>query len=317
METAFYAFGTFNSIQIDTPLPDSRQRDILARCFGMASGLDDLLSAFKPGSEISAIAQNAGVRPVKVSDVTLALLERALYFSRVSFGAFDVTVRPALKLWKFGDPAQRLPSDDECRRAADLVNYRDLVLDSQNRTAYLKRRGQGIDLGGIAKGYAADLIAGELRNEGVACALLNFGGTICTIGTKQDGSPRRIGIQNPLEQRGRIVGSIPLADGALVTSAVNERSFIKDGVRFHHLLDPRTCFPARSGVLSVSAAGTCAEDLDALTTALFVLGPERGIPLADRLHTDALFLMEGGDMLGTEGFATGRYQFTAKTGTAI
>jgi len=309
METAFYAFGTSNYIRIDTPLPERIQRSILDDCRKLSEEFDRLFSAFRDDSEISQIRAEAGNTPVHVSSLTFRLLQRAQYFSKASFGAFDITIRPALELWRIGQSGERIPSDRELHSVKRLVNYKDLVLEPETHTAFLRKKGEAIDLGGIAKGYAADRIAEELRSRCVENALLNFGGTIVTIGCKADGSDWCAGIQNPLQSRGKIVGYVTLDDGALVTSAVNERYFQKDGVRYAHLLDPRTCMPARSGVLGVTAAGGTAADLDGLTTALFVLGPEKGIPLATRLGMEALYLMEDGNIIATDGFAVGKYQF--------
>ena len=140
-------------------------------------------------------------------------------------------------------------------------------------------------------------------------AILNFGGTIVTIGNKRNGTSWRVGIQNPLAKRGRSVGTVVLKDTALVTSAVNERFFMKEGVRYHHLLDPTTLKPAQSGVLSVSAVGNCAMDLDALTTALFVMGMEKGIELAKRLEIEVIYLLDNGSIFSTKGFVEKELNF--------
>lgn len=305
MEKVFYAFGTMNHIQID----GNGSTDILDQVVEQALELDDLLSVFKPSSEISKINENAGLKPVKVSNTTLKLLERALYFSKLSNGAFDITIRPAVKLWSIGHKEQCIPTEAELKKIRKLVNYRLLDIDSASFTVLLRKKGQAIDLGGIAKGYAGDLIRSKLIEAGVTSGFLNFGGTILTIGKKPNGSSWRVGIQNPLDKRGQSVGAIDLNDGVLVTSAVNERFFIKDGITYHHILDTGTLRPAQSGVLSVSATGASAMDLDALTTAFFVMGIERGIELVNKLKIEVVYLMNNGEMYATSEFVGNKLNF--------
>ncbi len=306
MEKAFYAFGTMNQIQVD----DNISAGVLDRMVVIASRLDDLLSVFKPDSEVSKINKNAGLRSVKVSPFTVKLLERAKYYSEISNGAFDVTIRPAVKLWSIGHKEQRIPKDIELNEIKHLVDYRLLEIDVESRNVFLKKEDQAIDLGGIAKGYAGDLIKKKLMEAGVSSGILNFGGTILTIGNKSDGSSWRVGIQNPMAKRGQSVGTIDLNDSALVTSALNERFFLKDGLTYHHLLDPHTLKPAQSGILSVTAAGNFAMDLDALTTALFVLGVDKGFELANMLGINAIYLLNNGEMYATEGFIGKELNFT-------
>ncbi|MGB4660720.1 MAG: FAD:protein FMN transferase [Mobilitalea sp.] len=298
MERLFYAFGTMNHIQVE----DNISIVLMDQMVETASELDDLLSVFKPNSEISQINENAGLRPTKVSSETIKLLERALHYSDISKGSFDITIRPAVKLWSIGHKEQRIPTEEEIQEIRQLVDYRQVEIDKVSGSVYLRNKGQAIDLGGIAKGYAADLIGTKLKMAGVKSAILNFGGTIVTIGNKKNGTSWRVGIQNPLAKRGCSVGAVNLKDTAMVTSAVNERFFIKDGIRYHHLLDPTTLKPAQSGVMSISAVGTCAMDLDALTTALFVMGMEKGIALAKSLGIDAIYLLDNGSMFSTNGF---------------
>jgi len=310
MEKGFYSFGTMNFLRVETAMPEAEKKAILAEAQALCARLDDMLSAFKPDSEISRVNRSAGRAPVAVSPDVFRLLRRAKDISEASGNAFDITIRPAAALWDIGHAGQRIPSYAERLETRRLVDWRLLELDEAAQTAFLRRRGQSIDLGGIAKGYAGDAVREALEARGVDSALLNFGGTILTIGGRTDGSPWRVGIQNPLLGRGASVGSVPLTEGALVTSGVNERFFVRKGVRYHHLLDPRTCAPARSGVLSVTAAGANATDLDGYTTAFFVLGPEKGIALAERTGLDVLYLTDDGRILATKGFADGKYRFT-------
>ena len=298
MNKVFYAFGTQNQIHTDENISETLMNEIIQTAYK----LDDLFSVFKKESEISRINENAGIKKVKVSKVTADLLLKAAEFSEITDGAFDITIRPAVREWSIGHDDQKIPSQKELDKIKKLVNYKRLHIDSKESTVYLEEKGQAIDLGGIAKGYASDLIKKILIEEGMQSGMLNFGGTIATIGTKPDGTAWRVGIQNPLAQRGQSIGNVELNHGSLVTSAVNERFFVKDGMLYHHLIDPRTLKPADSRVLGVTASGTCARDLDALTTAFFIMGVNNGIELANNLGVEALFLLNNGTMYATKGF---------------
>ncbi|MFA9379004.1 MAG: FAD:protein FMN transferase [Lachnotalea sp.] len=307
MEKSFYAFGTMNHMKIESNISE----EVLNQMVEHAYDLDDLMSMFKPTSEISNINQNAGIKPVKVSKTVITVLDRALHFSKISEGAFDITIRPAVKLWGIGHKEEQIPTESELAKVKPLVDYRLLSIDKKTNQVFLKKKGQSIDLGGIAKGYAADIIQKKLLEAGVESGILNFGGTIITIGKKPNGSPWRVGIQNPLDKRGKSVGSIELNDAALVTSAVNERFFIKEGITYHHILDTQSLKPAQSGVLGVSAVGASGMELDALTTALFVMGMDRGINFVNSLGVEVLYLLNNGQMYATKGFTGEKLNFKA------
>lgn len=309
MDKVFYAFGTSNYIRVDAAFSSKWQQSMLEEIEVMCDKIDNMFSVFKQTSEISKINQMAGERAVFVNEVTFQVLKRAQYFSNLSQGAFDATIFPAVQLWGIMNENPKIPSMHKCEAVKKLVNYKQLILDEKEQTAFLLKKGQAIDLGGIVKGYAGDRVRERLMQSGVTSALLNLGGTILTIGNKKDGSSWKVGIQNPLKKRGDIVGSVQLNQDVLVTSGVNERFFIKDGKRYHHILDPRTCEPARTGVLSVTMAGGSGIDLDAMATTMFVLGVEKGIPLALKMGMEALYLLDTGEIYATKGFAEGNYRF--------
>ena len=312
MEKGFYAFGTMNYIRIDSALPIKSQEFLLQDMQKRCEKLDDLLSAYKKDSDIGRINANSGKDMVPVDAVTFRLLECAKAYAEISDGAFDPTIRPAVELWKIGKKQERIPNKKECQKISSLVNYKTIRFDTAAQSVLLEQLGQALDLGGIAKGYAGDVIRNELIDNGITSGILNFGGTILTIGKKADQTDWKIGIQNPIQGRGAVIGSVILNQDALVTSGVNERFFIKNGKRYHHLIDPYTCEPARTGVLSVTAAGGHAMELDAVTTALFILGVEKGIKLARKLGVEALYICEDGQIIATKEFAKGRYQINLK-----
>lgn len=298
MNTQFLAFGTYNTIRAEDDIPD----EVLTDARKLALELDDQLSPFKPQSEISSINRAAGIRPVQVSQRTYHLIEKAVAWSGRSNGAFDITVRPATQLWGIGKKGSFLPDPDDLERLKPLVDYRKICLNREEGTVMLADSGMSIDLGGIGKGYAADLIADLLRQKGVRHAMINAGGNLAAIGEKTSGVPWRAGIQNPLMVRGNILGSMHLFDASLVTSGVNERFFIKDGRRYHHLIDPKTLQPVDNDLLSVTVIGQKSADLDALSTAIFVMGTKAGTELALKSECDVLFVMKDHSITGTAKF---------------
>jgi thiamine biosynthesis lipoprotein len=162
-----------------------------------------------------------------------------------------------------------------------------------NSSAALRNKGQKLDLGGIAKGFAADEAKRILIENGVKSALINLGGNILTLGNKEDGSPFRIGIQNPLRQTGQFIGVLSASDRTIVTSGTNERFFVKDGIRYHHIINPHTGYPAQTGLLSVTVVCENSMYADALTTSLFVLGVEKGLKLLEQTGDEAIFITDG------------------------
>ena len=298
MNTQFLAFGTYNTIRVEDDIP----KEVLMAARQLALELDDRLSPFKPGSEISRINRAAGVGPVRVSSGTYRLIEKAIEWSGLSNGAFDMTIRPATQLWGIGKKGSFIPDSQSLKNLMPLVDYRKILLDHKAGTVMLLQSGMSIDLGGIGKGYAADLIGDLLKQNGVRHAMINAGGNLVSVGGKSDEVPWHTGIQNPLMVRGNILGTMPLCDASLVTSGVNERFFIKSGRRYHHLLDPITLQPVDNDLLSVTVIGQKSVDLDALSTAVFVMGPESGAELARKSGCDVLFVMKDHSIVGTARF---------------
>lgn len=301
-EKTFIAMGTINTISVfcrDTSAHFDQTKRALEKAAARVNELEERLSVFNEGSDISRLNRSAGIRPQKVCRETFELLLRAKEFSSLSGGAFDITTRPLSSLWDFGKKDCHPPKEKEIQKMLRLVDYRDLILDESDTSAYLRRPGQSVDLGGIAKGYAADEVKRILRECGIKSALINLGGNIVTLGARPDGEDWHIGIQNPLAPRGQFIGTIPVREGTVVTSGSNERFYMKNGIRYHHILDPRTGYPVQNGQLSVTVFYANSADADALTTALFVLGPEKADPLLRATGAQAAFITEKLDLFMT------------------
>ncbi|MDR2767976.1 MAG: FAD:protein FMN transferase [Treponema sp.] len=276
-----------------------------AMLFNRLFELDRLLSASREDSELALVNRNAGVKPAPVSPELMTALSRALYFAGASPGpegkaAFDPTVGPLVKLWGIGSSDERVPAPEEIASALSLVNWRDVILpdhsDGENASAervLLRRTGMALDLGGIAKGYAADELARLLYQKNIPRALIDLGGNIYVYGTRTEaGASWRVGVQNPLDSRGSYLGVLSVRNTSVVTSGVYERFFEAAGKRYHHILDTASGYPVENDLLAVTIIAHSSIDADALSTAAFALGFEKGRELVLRNNAEALFVFK-------------------------
>jgi FAD:protein FMN transferase len=270
--------------------------------FAEMKRIDGLMNIYDENSEASKINAMAGKGPVVVSDDMLFVLEKSLYFSELTHGAFDVTIGPLTTLWGIGKKDDYVPSSQEIAQVKSRVNYQDLKIDKNQQTVFLTKPGMMIDLGSVGKGYAVDRAIAIMKQHQVKSALVNAGGSIRVIGSKPDGKPWRIGVQHPRMSDG-LVAKVALTQwDALDTSGDYQRFFIKDGVRYHHILDPKTGMPGYRNS-SNSIAMNSALDADILNTALFLLDVETGLRLMQTFPgADALWVSENGQVTITPGF---------------
>jgi thiamine biosynthesis lipoprotein len=260
---------------------------------------DELMSTYKPGSQLSQANAHAYERPVEVDAQIIDVVDRGLEMSRLSGGAFDITYASVGYLYDFR--AHQRPTDEQIAAALPGVDYRQVRVDPQARTLRYLREGVRIDLGGIAKGYAVDRSIDRLRALGIRHAMVNAGGDTRLLGDRR-GKPWIVGIRDPRSE-GRTVLRLPLADEAISTSGDYERYFEEDGVRYHHILVPGTGKSARE-VRSATVIGPDATLTDALSTTVFVLGVERGMQLIARLHgVEAVVVDAEGRIFYSDGLA--------------
>ncbi len=262
--------------------PDEQAaHDALREGFAEIHRLEELLSTWIPDSEVSRLNAAAGQHPVRVSPETMDVLEQAVDAARMTDGGFNVVIGPAVEIWKTAREG-RLPTQRELDAVRPLLNLSGLSIDRDAATAFLSRAGMRVDVGGIAKGYAADATARVMRDAGAGAGVVAISGDIATFGRLPDGHPFVFGIQHPRRETGVTLGQLELEDAAVSTAGDYQRYFLKDGVRYHHILDPRTLRPARlaQSVTVVAATGVLADGLD---TGIFVMGPEKGMALIERL----------------------------------
>lgn len=296
MET--YCMGT-NVVQ---RIYGKKHKKVLQVAADELKRLEKMLSFYRKLSEVSLINQNAGHEYVNVSKETLNIIKEAKKYSELSDGVFDITSAPLIELWGIFTARQRVPLDEEISKAKTLINYKDISIDETSLSVKLRTEGQKIDLGGIAKGFAADRAAQIYKSKGVKSAFINIGGNVIVLGSKPEGDKWNIGIQNPLKPRGECIGAVAVADKTVVTSGDYVRYFIKDNKRYHHILDPMTGYPSNSGVVSVTVICESSIEADALSTAAFILGLKKGIKLIKSLNfVDAIFITEDKKVYATEG----------------
>lgn len=300
---------TIVSITVST---DSEEKAKIAidKAFDELERIAGLLNFYSEDSEVSMINKNAGEKPIKVSPETLEIIDKALYVSENTEGAFDITVGHVVRLWDFQNKV--LPDGKIIKEKLKLVGYKNVIVDKEKSTVFLKTKGVQIDLGGIIKGYAADKAVEVLKNNGIKSGIVAIAGDIKVFGKRPDGMEWNVGIQNPRPKassefgvrssglKNEILAIVNLSDMAISTSGDYERFFIKDGKRYHHLLDPKTGYPAY-GCQSVTVITKDAAFTDAFATGIFIFGNQKGMDVLKKLGFDGVIVDKDGKILVTEG----------------
>lgn len=283
-----YILGTI----IDITLYDKSDETIIDKAFDRIREIEAKMTINNADtSEIIALNEAAGKSGVKVSLDTFDVLERAKYYSEQTNGLFDPTVGSIVKLWNIGTDFAAIPDPKVLEEKRKLINKDKLILDRSTLTAKLEEVGMQVDLGAIAKGYAADEVAKILKENGVQHSIINLGGNVLTIGGNMLDKPWKIGIQDPFNPRGDYLGIAAIQDKTVVTSGTYERYFEQDGKRYHHILDPRTGYPADNEVASVSIITDSSMDGDGNSTSLLLLGLEDGMKFVEsQKDIEAIFI---------------------------
>lgn len=287
---------------VTVTLYDSNDEEILNKVFNKVKELESTLSINENGTLVDKINEEAGINPVKVDEDTYTVVKKGIEYSKLSNGLFDISVGPIVKLWSIGLPEAKVPTQEEIHERLPLIGYNDIELNDTDKTIYLKRKGMIIDLGGIAKGYTADVISDILTEEGVNSAIINLGGNIFAHGKKPNGDEWKIGIQDPFSERGGIIGTLVTSNKSIVTSGIYERYIEKDGVKYHHILSPKTGYPYDNEVAGITIASDKSTDGDALSTSVFAMGVEEGMKFVNSIDgIDAIFITKDNKVYITDG----------------
>ena len=239
------------------------------------SRIESLISDWKPETQISQVNQNAGIKPIKVDREVFDLTKRALYLSKITGGAFDISFAAMDRIWKFDGSMTEMPTADAIKKSVEKVNYQNIILDSINSTIFLKLKGMKIGFGALGEGYAADRSRNMMLAKGIKAGIVNGSGDMSTWGKPPKGKNWTIGITNPF-QKDSLFAAVPLQNGAIVTSGNYEKFVVFDGKRYSHIINPVTGYPA-TGLTSVTVFGPDAELANGFSTSIMVLGKEAGL----------------------------------------
>jgi len=287
--------GTICNISLD----EGSSESIYTGAFNLLSDIDTNLSRTKEGSLIYTLNKEGHV--TIENDDYFNLIVRSFELAQTTEGAFDPSIGKAVALWGIGTEDERIPSQEEL----DAVNddYTQVVIDTEKHTITIPK-GMEVDLGAIGKGYATDKLIAYFAENGVTRGIINLGGNVYVIGSKDEGTPWKIGLQKPFDQRGDSFVLLSLSDTAVVTSGAYERYFEKDGTIYCHILDPKTLYPAQTDIQSSTIIGPDATLCDALSTTCFILGKEKALALLDTAFPEvsALFLLSDNSIATTPQF---------------
>ncbi|ANK59630.1 FAD:protein FMN transferase [Loigolactobacillus backii] len=292
------------------------KKAVLDKGFARIHKSDNQASLTKKNTELDKINQNAGIRPVKVSADMWPMVEKAMYYSKNSAGAFDMSIGAITNLWKIGLPGARVPSRGEIDQALPLVDYHDVQLNARKRTVYLTKKGMRLDFGGIAKGYIADQVREVFKKNGITTAVINLGGNIVVMGHSPVGKdkPWNVGVQNPLAARGKALGVIPEKNVSIVTAGIYEQYLKVNGHRYIYLMDMNTGYPYENNLAGVTIVSPKSVDGDALSNAAFNKGVKGGLAYINNKHKQniqAIFVTKDKQIYLTNGL---KKKFKLNTG---
>tara|TARA_R110002050_G_scaffold171213_1_gene303237 strand:+ start:5628 stop:6524 length:897 start_codon:yes stop_codon:yes gene_type:complete len=260
------------------------------------SRIEQLISSWDPNSQTSEINRNAGIKPVKVDRELFDLIQRGIGISKLTDGAFDISYASMDKIWKFDGSMTEMPSVDSINASVSKVGYHKIILDKENNTVFLKLKGMKIGFGAIGKGYAADKAKDLLISKGVVAGIINASGDMNTWGKQPDGTEWKVAITNPMDKN-KVFALLPINNGAVVTSGNYEKYVTFKNVRYTHIIDPRTGYPA-TGIISVTIFAPKAELADALATSVFVMGIEVGLNRIEQLpQVECIIIDDEGNII--------------------
>ena len=295
-----FIMGTLVEITLSEDDTDKTQQAI-DRAFNEMSRLESLMSTHLPDSEISRLNEQAGKGYTRLSPDVLNVLQRAVVWGQQTGGAFDISIGPVVKLWRFEDEKPAVPSPELLHQAIEAVDYKNIHIDDV--MVRLNKPGMALHLGAIAKGYAVDRAMVVLKNNGIQNAMVNAGGDLTVMGSRAVNKPWKIGLQHPRKPE-EIIASFNLAEGSVATSGDYQRYFLHDNKRYHHILNPDNGKPAR-GLISATVITARTMDADALATAVFVMGAEKGMQLIESLTgAEAMLILESGEAVLSKNLKT-------------
>ncbi|MFW0739165.1 FAD:protein FMN transferase [Flavobacterium sp. T12S277] len=269
--------------------------------------IENLISDWKPDSQVSQVNQNAGIRPVKVDREVFELTQRAIQFSEATQGGFDVSFAAMDRIWKFDGSMTEMPSPDAIKKSVEKVGYKNIILDSVQSTIFLKLKGMKIGFGALGEGYATDKCRNMMLEKGIKAGIVNGSGDMTAWGRQPNGKDWNIGMTNPFHPD-TLFAVVPLNNGAVTTSGSYEKFVVFDGKRYSHIINPATGYPA-TGLCSVSVFGPNAETANGLSTSLMVLGQKDGLLLLKKYPDySCVMITDNGKVVKSKNFKIKKFK---------
>lgn len=269
--------------------------------------IENLISDWKTTSQVSEVNQNAGIRPVKVDREVFELTQRAIRFSEITHGAFDISFAAMDKIWKFDGSMTEMPSAEAIKKSVEKVGYKNIILDSVQSTIFLKMKGMKIGFGALGEGYATDKCRDMMLAKGIQAGIINGSGDMSTWGTQPNGKAWNIGITNPFDAE-KLIAVVPIHNGSVTTSGSYEKFVVFNGQRYSHIINPATGYPA-TGLCSVTVFGPDAETANGLSTSLMVLGKTAGLILLNKYPDySCIMISDDGKVVKSKNFRIKKFK---------
>lgn len=271
------------------------------------SRIESLISDWKPDSQVSEVNQNAGIKPVKVDREVFELTQRAIRFSEITNGGFDISFAALDRVWKFDGSMTEMPSAEAIKKSVAKVGYKNIILDSVQSTIFLKLKGMKIGFGALGEGYATDKCRTMMIAKGIKAGIINGSGDMSTWGKQPNGEDWKIGMTNPFKPE-KLLTVVPLNEGAVTTSGNYEKYVVFNGKRYSHIINPATGYPA-TGLCSVTVFGPNAETANGLSTSIMVLGKEEGLLLLQKFpEYSSVMITDNGKVIKSKNFKVSKFK---------
>lgn len=263
--------------------------------------IENLISDWKSDSQVSAVNANAGIKPVKVDKEVLELTERALHFSEITGGAFDISFAAMDRIWKFDGSMTEMPTPEAIKKSVAKVGYKNIILNKKESTVFLAKKGMKIGFGALGEGYAADKCRAMMLEKGIEAGIVNGSGDMNTWGKQPNGTNWTIGITNPMIKN-ELFAVVPLQKSAVVTSGSYEKFVVFNGIRYAHIINPATGYPS-TGLCSVTVFGGSAETANGFSTSLMVMGKTAGLSLINKYpDLKCIMITDQGEVFCSDNF---------------
>lgn len=280
-------------------------QEILKNATELMREFEEKLSFYKDSSEVSSINKKASKGFTKVSRETFEILRKAIDYSKLTNGIFDITIAPLVKAWAINSDNPIILEGKKVDELINLVDYEDIILNENNLSVMLLRENQKIDLGGIAKGYIADKVIELYKENNIKSAIINIGGNIKTLGEKDENTLWNVGIYEPKKHSEKVICSIEVKNKSVVTSGGYERAFSYNGELYCHILNPRTGYPIKSDLKSISIVSDESIDGDALSTPLFIMGTNKAYEYMKKHNISGVMITEEDEIIVTNDLLEG------------